>query len=112
MLSVSQTPDTDRIQWGAVSAELHSLCPLLLDDAEHLETSLLGLLEQNGQSASSAFVKRFSPQGVTLVLVGAQVWVVLHTWPERGQATLDVRGPMQKVWLTAELLSQLLHAAK
>ncbi len=39
---------------------------------------------------------RFEPQGFSFVAFGPAVRVVLHTWPERGVATLDVHGPVEE----------------
>lgn len=36
---------------------------------------------------------RFDPTGVSVVGLGPCVRVALHTWPERGSATLDVYAP-------------------
>lgn len=57
---------------------------------------LLGVLTQVCQrlddTSSTLLERQFQPQGVSAVFVGAQLRLVLHTWPELGIATLDVSG--------------------
>lgn len=113
MLSVTGIAEAASARvWGAAHTELDGLCHLLLNDVGQLESVLLDKLATQGIRASRALVKRFSPHGVTLVLVGAEVRIVLHTWPEHGQATLDVRGLVYGVERATKQLSLALYAAR
>jgi len=66
-------------------------CPFtLLND----ERCLIDLLE-NAAVASGATVvqtisKKFEPQGVTVLTLLAESHISIHTWPETGEAAVDV----------------------
>ncbi len=75
-----------RLGWRLFTADLSGLSPELLDDADALESALLRELGKGVRVRRQGFV----PRGHSLVGTGARVRFVLHTWPERGAATLDV----------------------
>ncbi len=61
-----------------------------LDDPAQLVAALRALCAAARLTELSHAVHRFEPQGVTAVLLLAESHVALHTWPERGQAALDL----------------------
>lgn len=61
-----------------------SLDPVALGEA------LVGSARELEGEDVQLIVHRFEPQGVSLIVLGARVRAVLHTWPEHGRATLDV----------------------
>ncbi len=62
----------------------------VLDDREALQA----LMERAARAARATIVKsvfhRFSPQGVTGVVVVAESHLSVHTWPEEGYVAVDV----------------------
>jgi S-adenosylmethionine/arginine decarboxylase-like enzyme len=71
-----------------------------------LRSALVQACARHGQEAP-AHLHRFQPQGASLWVGGPRFHLTLHTWPERGLATLDVLGPQEG---TAALVETLLLA--
>lgn len=71
-------------------AALRGAPPARLDDADALVAALVALCARVQLTVLHTAVHRFSPQGVTAVLLLAESHVALHTWPELGQAALDL----------------------
>ena len=61
-----------------------------LDDPARLLAALRALCAAARLTELGQSVHRFEPQGVTALLLLAESHVALHTWPERGQAALDL----------------------
>jgi S-adenosylmethionine decarboxylase proenzyme len=62
----------------------------LLDDPGRLEVLLRRAAEAAGVSVLSAVFHRFSPQGVSGVLVLQESHLSIHSWPEAGYAAVDL----------------------
>lgn len=66
-------------------------CPrTILDSPERLESILKDCALRGGATVVSSNFHRFSPQGVSGVVVIAESHVTVHTWPEHGYAAVDV----------------------
>lgn len=66
-------------------------CPFaVLDDPARLEVALRAAAEAIGAKVVGALFHRFSPQGVTGVLLLSESHASVHSWPERGYAAVDV----------------------
>ena len=80
----------------AVAGGLHLLVDLWVDDPEPLRWAatwedLLPLAcAEAGATVLGATFHQFEPAGVTGVVLLAESHASVHTWPERGLATLDV----------------------
>ncbi len=61
----------------------------LLDDSEQVETHLRRAAIEAGATIVAAVFHRFSPQGVTGVVVVEESHLSIHTWPEHGYAAVD-----------------------
>ena len=65
-------------------------CEGNLDD----EKSLCEILEAAAKHASAKIIQRmvqkFSPTGVSVILILAETHMSIHTWPEYGYAALDI----------------------
>jgi S-adenosylmethionine decarboxylase len=66
-------------------------CPFsLLDD----EFFLISLLEKSaifsGANVIQTIHKKFDPQGVTVLTLLSESHISIHTWPERGDAAVDI----------------------
>jgi spermidine synthase len=62
----------------------------LLNSAERLETALVQLAEDLKMEVLHTHFHSFQPQGVTGVLVLSTSHMSIHTWPEKGYASLDI----------------------
>jgi S-adenosylmethionine decarboxylase proenzyme len=73
-----------------VLLDLFGCDPALLRDAAFLQD----LLERAARAARATVVRsvfhRFSPQGVSGVVVIQESHLTIHTWPERGTASIDI----------------------
>lgn len=65
-------------------------CDADLNDTEFL----MGVLERAADDVGAKIVRRvsqrFSPQGVSVILILAETHLSVHTWPEHGYAAVDV----------------------
>ena len=70
--------------------ELKDCDPDLLDDLEFLKSSLSETAVQIGATVIGDSFHRFSPQGVSGVVIISESHLFIHTWPEYGYAAVDV----------------------
>lgn len=70
--------------------------PASLDDAELVERLLLEIAQAVGLHVVASTSHRFTPQGLSAVLLLAESHVAVHTWPEEAGAylTLTTCGPL------------------
>ncbi len=61
-----------------------------LDDPVLVERLLVATVELMGASLLGVHVHRLAPQGVSGVAVIAESHLTIHTWPERGEAAIDL----------------------
>ena len=58
------------------------------------EFYLRGLLEDaaicSGATVIQIISKQFNPQGVTVLVLLAESHISIHTWPEKGEAAVDI----------------------
>lgn len=86
MSSIFHTPPSGR----HVLAELSGCAAGVLDDAAALEATFRACAARGGATVVSSHFHRFSPQGVSGVVIIAESHVTVHTWPEHGYAAIDV----------------------
>jgi S-adenosylmethionine decarboxylase proenzyme len=65
-------------------------CGAVLDDVEYIEVVLRRAAAVAGARVLRAWFHRFSPQGVSGVLVIQESHLSIHTWPERSYAAVDL----------------------
>jgi S-adenosylmethionine decarboxylase len=65
-------------------------CEADLDDADFLLDTLRAAADAVGSKVVDEVVHRFSPVGVTVILILAETHISIHTWPEHGYAAVDV----------------------
>jgi len=73
-----------------IIAEVMGVEPKILNDSELLKNVLLDASTDANLTVLDIKVQRFSPQGVSILLVIAESHIAIHTWPEYGYAALDV----------------------
>ena len=64
--------------------------PRLLDDVQALERLLLEAARAANATVLQSVFHRFSPYGVSGVVVIAESHLTIHTWPEYGYAAVDI----------------------
>jgi len=73
-----------------VVLDLYECDPQILDDIEKIE----GILTEAAEVANATVIDKrfhkFSPQGVSGVVVVSESHIAIHTWPEHGYAAVDV----------------------
>ena len=62
----------------------------MLNDLEALKESLNSAATECGAEVLGDSFHRFSPQGVSGVVVIAESHLFVHTWPEHGYAAIDI----------------------
>lgn len=70
-------------------AEYHGCDAAVLDDEGALESLLRRAAEQAGATVVRTVLHRFSPQGVSGVVLIEESHLSIHTWPESGYAAVD-----------------------
>jgi len=72
-----------------VIAELHGCDADLLDDAEFITNILLKSARDTKVTVVDYVVRKFEPQGVSVVVIISESHITIHTWPELKYAALD-----------------------
>ncbi|MBM3328738.1 MAG: adenosylmethionine decarboxylase [Calditrichaeota bacterium] len=70
--------------------EYHGCSSTLLDDVDHVRRSMLEAANATGATVVGEIFHRFSPWGVSGVVVIAESHLAIHTWPEYGYAAVDL----------------------
>ena len=66
-------------------------CPFeLLDDKEFIRMLLYRATKECKATLLNLAVHKFNPQGVTGIAMLAESHISIHTWPETGQAAVDI----------------------
>lgn len=68
--------------WGAASSSL--------SDLEYIKSSLLNAARLSGTTIIGHKFHRFKPKGVSGIVLIAESHISIHTWPERGYASIDI----------------------
>jgi S-adenosylmethionine decarboxylase proenzyme len=70
--------------------ELHDCDPSALNDLSAIRNTMLDAARTVCATVIGVTEHRFSPQGVTVVVVIAESHLSIHTWPEHRYAAVDV----------------------
>ena len=105
---------TNRALGRHVLVDLYDCPAELLNDVEEIEAALRAAANAAGATVLDAVLHRFSPHGVTGVLVIKESHMSIHTWPEYGFAALDLFtcGENVNPQEAVEVLKNLLHAGR
>jgi S-adenosylmethionine/arginine decarboxylase-like enzyme len=76
--------------WEARVADYRDLDAASLNDPDSVELCLRQAVIALGASMTRIVRHPYAPQGLSLIGLGEHVRAALHTWPELGQATLDL----------------------
>lgn len=96
-----------------VLAELEGVDPELLDDEQFLQETLHHALSRSQATVCDMMIKRFEPQGVTVLALLSESHASLHTYPEDGSMFIDVFtcGNTARPELAVQLLAEALCPA-
>lgn len=64
--------------------------PKIIGDPDKLRELLLSAAKAGGMEVKTSYFYRFTPTGVSGVVIVAESHISLHTWPENQYAALDV----------------------
>lgn len=70
--------------------EFHDCDPDVLNDSDSCQTHLLEAVRLSGATVIKPFFHKFSPHGVSGIVVIAESHFSVHTWPEYGYCAIDV----------------------
>ena len=73
-----------------ILAEIYGCQFDILNDAEKVERIMVKAALESGAEVREAVFHKFSPQGVSGVVVISESHLAIHTWPELGYAAVDV----------------------
>jgi len=65
-------------------------CQGNLDDEQFLLDTLEDAADKVGAKIIQKITRKFSPTGVSAILILAETHISLHTWPEHSYAALDI----------------------
>ena len=83
-----------------------------LDDPILVETLLVDAVRAMGAKVLGIHIHRLSPQGVSGVVVISESHLTIHTWPERGEAAVDLFtcGEVARARMAVDALASALGA--
>lgn len=73
-----------------VLAELYGCTPEVLNDLQKIEDIMVAAALEAGAEIREVAFHKFSPQGVSGVVVISESHLAIHTWPELGYAAVDI----------------------
>lgn len=84
--------DTTAMQFCGehVIADVHGIAFKLLNDADYLCSLLEEAVTYAGATTCGRLVKKFEPQGVTVLVLLEESHASLHSYPEAGSMFLDI----------------------
>ncbi|REL37573.1 S-adenosylmethionine decarboxylase proenzyme [Rhodohalobacter sp. SW132] len=79
-----------------------------INDVDYIESSLINATKASGATIISHNFHKFSPYGVSGVVVIAESHVAIHTWPEYNYAAVDIFtcGDTIDPWIIQEKLKE------
>jgi len=90
-------------------AEIYFSDPAVLNDEEKIREALIDASIAGNMTVINTSSHKFSPHGVTALVLLAESHISIHTWPEHGYAAIDIfacgRGEPEK---SLERLKELL----
>lgn len=81
-----------------------------LDDLDFLLKLLKSAAFETGATVLDHCSKKFEPQGVTIVVMLSESHISIHTWPEKGDAVIDVftcGEDVDPIWAVPVIVSEL-----
>jgi S-adenosylmethionine decarboxylase len=73
-----------------ILAEFYNCNPSLINDEAHVEELFLKTAKDSGATVINWNFHKFSPHGISGVVVISESHLTIHTWPEYGYCAVDV----------------------
>ena len=91
-----------------VLAEFYGCPEEILNDIQRIERTMVDAALEAGAEIREVAFHKFSPQGVSGVVVISESHLAIHTWPELGYAAVDVFTCGDKVdpWVSCNYLKE------
>lgn len=95
-----------------VLAEIYDCNPEFLNDRTMVEKIMVTAALEAGAEVREVVFHKFSPQGVSGVVVISESHLAIHTWPELGYAAVDVFtcGDRVNPWDAANYIAEKFQA--
>ncbi|MCR4430653.1 MAG: adenosylmethionine decarboxylase [Tepidanaerobacteraceae bacterium] len=95
-----------------ILAEIYDCDSNVLNDRELIEEILVKAALEAGAEVREVAFHKFSPQGVSGVVVISESHLAIHTWPELGYAAVDVFTCGERVnpWDACNYISEKFNA--
>ncbi|MBS3946870.1 MAG: S-adenosylmethionine decarboxylase proenzyme [Dethiobacter sp.] len=95
-----------------ILAEFHGCPTEFLNDIQRIERTMVDAALEAGAEIREVAFHKFSPQGVSGVVVISESHLAIHTWPELGYAAVDVFtcGETVDPWVSCNYLREHLSA--
>ncbi len=95
-----------------ILAEFYGCPEETLSDLDEIKEHMVAAAYEAGAEVKETAFHRFSPQGVSGVVVISESHLAIHTWPEFGYAAVDVFTCGQTVnpWVSCNYLKQMFSA--
>ncbi len=97
-----------------VLAEFYGCPTEILNDIQKIERTMVDAALEAGAEIREVAFHKFSPQGVSGVVVISESHLAIHTWPELGYAAVDVFtcGDTVDPWVSCNYLKEHFSAEK
>jgi S-adenosylmethionine decarboxylase len=95
-----------------ILAEIYECDPAILNDRKMIEKIMVDAALEAGAEIREVAFHKFSPQGVSGVVVISESHLAIHTWPELGYAAVDVFtcGETVDPWNACNYLTKMFKA--
>lgn len=95
-----------------ILAEIYGCDSELLNDKDFIEKIMVESALRAGAEVREVTFHKFSPQGVSGVVIISESHLTIHTWPELGYAAVDVFtcGDRINPWNACDLITEYLKA--
>ena len=95
-----------------ILAEIYGCDPEILNNKEFIEKIMVESALKAGAEVREIAFHKFSPQGVSGVVIISESHLTIHTWPELGYAAVDVFtcGESVNPWNACDYMTEFLKA--
>ena len=94
--------------------EYHGCNPDTLDNVDLVRDIMVFAANESGATILNTYLHKFSPQGVSGVIVIAESHIAIHTWPEHGYAAVDIFtcGSNVNPWVAYKIMKDKLGSSE
>ncbi len=95
-----------------ILCEMNGCDPEVLNDRKRIERIMVDAALKAGAEVREVVFHKFSPQGVSGVVVVSESHLAIHTWPELGYAAVDVFtcGDHVDPWKASEYIATMFRS--